>query len=664
MTNKLTPQGAELEALFQEAKEKSALIFREQAAKGVRDKGIRRASRDVWMPLLAEKMGWKNDMAAFYYAQLYYQSGEWARPAIEDNAAGDYQIPEENTVRDDSGKVLGYFGGAIEMPEGLDAVLEEGRRQYVKEIDEAPAKMDLFLNGEILNVADKRVMIAPKTAALLPFQLADAMSGKEPVKAEPVTDALGNDYSAFITAAEKDERFQQKVSEQPLTGRQFIAAFEDKVGEIGTREDLVKDLQIAVDEITANEKLISEQQTYIEFLERKQAGLEKANLIRSTTINNLRRTQRIALADIAEYPDDLVSELYAGMKDPEIAAIIGETLASPAQLARPNHPAVSPGHVESVICLLSDLHFTEVTRRDDTCGFFPYNSRVAAERLWNVLDGFIQAIKIHRAVFEIDKIYLAILGDLISGTIHLDQVLTNDMTDQAALIFGFTLIKKFITELLALGIPIHLIFTCGNHPRTTPKMPHKSQAVSNMDWVIYEMLKSHFEDSEAHKDGQLTWEDRVSPFIFVDIQGWRHVFAHGTQVAFANDPKKYSSGIGNFIKSMRGLFDSPFYREATGLMGSTFDRFVCGNTHTPINMTLAEVNGCLTGQNELGTNWTLEPIPAVQKIWGVSAKRRRTFGYDIDVTETEEPTVATNPMSEFALRFTERYSRSPYGISK
>jgi hypothetical protein len=43
-------------------------------------------------------------------------------------------------------------------------------------------------------------------------------------------------------------------------------------------------------------------------------------------------------------------------------------------------------------------------------------------------------------------------------------------------------------------------------------------------------------------------------------------------------------------------------------------------------------NASLSGQNELGANWMLEPIPAGMQIFGVSDKRMQTWSYFLDVT--------------------------------
>lgn len=579
------------------AETQAAYLFQQYALKGKRNKGIWKVARDVYFPMLGEVMGWKNENAAYYHARNYYQSGKWMQSLAIEAPAEDY-LPLQ---RAENPPIIGEIP-AMDYRNFAFGLGKEINLPFMR----LGAAMSSNLNT-LLDEADARV---------------------EAGVAPPANAGL----NAFL------------LSEMPNFGSPAQPSREDELAE----------------EIALLESELASANATVQFLSKKNATLERSQIIKTQELNRVRGIQRQLTREFAQYPEDLVTSIYEHMKQPDIAAIVGNCIAAPMFEHPGNKPSVKPDHSEDVIALLSDLHFSEVTRRDDTCGFFPYNSRVAAERLWEILEGYKQVIRIHREVYKIDKINLAILGDLISGSIHKELVLTNDMSDQAAMIFTVTLIKRFIMELLQLGIPMHLIFTCGNHPRTTERMPNKAQAVSNQDWVIYEMLKANLVDSEAYLSGQLTWEQTISPYVFVDIKGWRHCFAHGTEVSFANDPSVYAKGIGDFLKRLRGLFDSPYFRAATGNQGATFDRFVCGNTHTAISGTLYKVNGCLTGQNELGTNWALEPIPACQTIWGVSSKRRETWSYLIDATEIEEPQVATNPMSEFAINFTRTYGRSPY----
>src|SRR5208282_2951929 len=100
----------------------------------------------------------------------------------------------------------------------------------------------------------------------------------------------------------------------------------------------------------------------------------------------------------------------------------------------------------------------------------------------------------------------------------------------------------------------------------------------------------------------------MSPFIFENIRGHRHLFSHGMQVGYRNSPDAQNKAISNYISASRALFDSPEWRRKNGLEGATFARACIGDIHVPIHFPRFVSNGSLNGQNELGVNWQLEPI--------------------------------------------------------
>lgn len=306
-------------------------------------------------------------------------------------------------------------------------------------------------------------------------------------------------------------------------------------------------------------------------------------------------------------------------------------------------PAVKPGHTEIATLTLSDWHLTEVVRKADSNGINVYNTLIAANRLWAVVQKFKQIYQLQSAAFKFDKIWLPVLGDLISGSIHEEFISSNDATDQCAQILGIRLLEMVILELKSHGIPIELDCYVGNHPRTTKKVPTKNIAHTNLEWLCYEVVKMLFRD-----DKQVTVNVHTSQFGIVEQYGHKYMLEHGID---------WKNGKESDTESrLRDLLDDPIYRKANGNQGASFDNIIIGNLHTPKFLERTVVNGSLIGQNELGQQWRLKPIRAQQMMFGISRSHVRTFQYGLDVTNVRSDKVE-NPFSEFASEFLKDHGR-------
>jgi hypothetical protein len=304
---------------------------------------------------------------------------------------------------------------------------------------------------------------------------------------------------------------------------------------------------------------------------------------------------------------------------------------------------INPGHKETLAAAWSDFHIAETVNLEDSNGINVYNSIIGANRFWDHVQTQKKIATIHSSLYPIEQYWIQMLGDMISGSIHEELRLTNDLTDQAAIILASRLLQMGIVEIKALGIPIRIDTVVGNHPRTTIKVPTKQQARTSMDWVLYEMLATHFA-----KDDQVDIHVHTGQLAVVNQYGWRYVLEHG--IDWKNGAEEA------FEDRIRALFDDPVYRKATGLTGAAFDQIVIGNLHKPAFLERTIKNGSLIGQNELGQAWRLKPIKAAQLMWGISKSHVRTWEYQVDLTDVKSDK-ADNPFSEYAKWFVKRHGR-------
>ena len=93
------------------------------------------------------------------------------------------------------------------------------------------------------------------------------------------------------------------------------------------------------------------------------------------------------------------------------------------------------------------------------------------------------------------------------------------------------------------------------------------------------------------------------------------------------------------------------------MQGPTFARACIGDIHVPVCFPRIISNGCLNGQNELGVNWGLEPIPCVQQLFGVTERHLQTFHYEVNSTHIQREPSDLNSYGHFAGEYEREFGR-------
>lgn len=317
-------------------------------------------------------------------------------------------------------------------------------------------------------------------------------------------------------------------------------------------------------------------------------------------------------------------------------------------------PPVQNGHTEDAVFLISDTHFGDKIRKEDTSGFQEFDMEIAGNRMGYLVDKAKEVLTLHRAMYPIDTLHVWFGGDIGNGELH-DTALSNELNIIEQVHFSYHMLKFSLEDLLTLTEPcpinglvvvkkLNLLFTIGNHMRIDVKMPYKLQARRTFDWLIYQMLIDRFKDHP-----NVTIKTDMSPFIFENIRSHRHLFCHGMQVGYKNSPDQQGKSVSRFMTLARALFDSPQWRRENNLEGETFSRACIGDIHVPLSFPRFISNGSLNGQNELGVNWQLEPIPAGMQIFGVADKHQETWKYFLDCTSVQREN--PNAYAEFARNY-------------
>jgi len=301
-------------------------------------------------------------------------------------------------------------------------------------------------------------------------------------------------------------------------------------------------------------------------------------------------------------------------------------------------------HSEIAALIWSDWHISECISDVETNNANKYNSMIASNRVASLIESTKQILRFHSSAYNLDKIWISMLGDFVSGSHVVDLEMTNDLHDSSSAILAARLLHLAILDLKQLGIPIEIDCVCGNHGRFAAKLPAKRMGYSTWDNVIFEMLAFYFENDPQIKI-------RVHPGYIVPVKQGAHKYLlmHGTDAK----PSKLDS----LEDAMMAVFDSKIYREFTGEKGTSYDIILCGHIHKSIVRDSLIVNSSLGGQSELGLAWKLHPlVNASQSMFGISTKHPKTWLYNLDVGSIRSEK-AENQYSKYAKEFLKKHGR-------
>ena len=186
------------------------------------------------------------------------------------------------------------------------------------------------------------------------------------------------------------------------------------------------------------------------------------------------------------------------------------------------------------VLILSDLHFGEIIKEDDT---IVYNTEIARARMEELTSQTLSILENN----ELDYLYIAMVGDMVDGDSIYRNHLFNiekpaieqvqDVVEEVS-----NMIKVFVHS----GIQVEVGAVRGNHGITN----YKNLEQDNWDNVVYDMLNLVFRDNEMVKINH--YQGNQAKVKILD----RHaVLYHGGDLG---DQIKTASGLRQF-RGMAGL---------------------------------------------------------------------------------------------------------------
>lgn len=266
-----------------------------------------------------------------------------------------------------------------------------------------------------------------------------------------------------------------------------------------------------------------------------------------------------------------------------------------------------PGHgITGVPCVLwSDWHWGEVVDPEQVNGINEYNLAIAHQRIRKLVDRTIDLCFNHMTKPRYPGVVVNLGGDMISGEIHEELTETNELPSMPLVL---DLFGKLAWALGVMADKFGLVFVpgaVGNHGRTTRKPRMKNRVYSNFDWLLYQMLETHF---KAAKDDRIQFLSPTGTDVNYSVFGHRYMLTHGDALGV----KGGDGIIGALGPILRGTFKTA---NAANAINEPFDTILMGHWHQYIALRGLIVNGSLKGYDEFAKAMRFRPDFPEQALW-------------------------------------------------
>lgn len=191
----------------------------------------------------------------------------------------------------------------------------------------------------------------------------------------------------------------------------------------------------------------------------------------------------------------------------------------------------SPGKARphEFLALMSDAHYGEVVDPEATLGI-SYNTDIARRRIEHYRDVVCRYKELRETSYDVPKLTIAVLGDMLSGMIHEELMATNEInvTEQSAqmanILWG--LCKDFASEFEQ----VEMILVPGNHPRLSRK-PQFKEKWNNFEYGMGQGIEMALSES---KIPNVTLQ-RPKSFVYLhEIFGRQIAMYHGDGIKSAS----------------------------------------------------------------------------------------------------------------------------------
>lgn len=298
-------------------------------------------------------------------------------------------------------------------------------------------------------------------------------------------------------------------------------------------------------------------------------------------------------------------------------------------------------HGETIVLVLSDLHWGENVDLEAMDGLNSYNVEIARDRLSRWADTVIELATKHWSpnLLPPQRIVLILGGDLISGGIHYELAKTDHLAPLPAVRDVADHLGNNIAKIKrSVACELDIISIPGNHSRTTMKPESKEVAATS-----YDILVSDFLELQLSRIEGINFWAPPSPDALFSIYGWRVLATHGDRIGSRGG----QGFVGPAATAARGLKRVSADYATRGIH---VDLILICHLHTPLQLEEGYVNGSLVGTSEYARDGRFRPAPAKQLFLTVHPRHLVSQQRWIEPGRPEEGSLYVPPPVDRVLR--------------
>ena len=265
------------------------------------------------------------------------------------------------------------------------------------------------------------------------------------------------------------------------------------------------------------------------------------------------------------------------------------------------------GSDATAFIIASDWHIEETVRPSDVSGLNEYNLEICDKRVKKFFSNAVKLLEITQKESRVNQVVLALLGDFISGHIHLELLENNTLLPADAIWRVQNYLISGINFLLD-NSKIELTIIChgGNHGRMTKRIHHATEQGNSLEVYMYNNIALHFKNNKRVNfiiaDGYHT---------YVDVYDYKVRLHHGHAI-------RYAGGVG-------GIFIPVNKAIAQWNKGRTVDLDVFGHFHQFKDGGNFICNGSLIGYNAFALSIKADYEKPKQAFFLVDKKRGKSI---------------------------------------
>jgi hypothetical protein len=283
-------------------------------------------------------------------------------------------------------------------------------------------------------------------------------------------------------------------------------------------------------------------------------------------------------------------------------------------------PRSTKGHAGLVVAQLTDCHFDEVVRPEEIFYLNAYNREIALLRFRTWAEKVVTIPRDYFAGVRIEGLVIPATGDILSGDIHAelkesneDKLLSSVLFWMEQIIAALEMLEKEYTN-----VSVHAVV--GNHGRTTIKPVFKGRAHSNVEWLLWSVVRDRLVDRKS----KVRVEVSDSMDLNVPIYGRNHLLTHGDQ---------FQGGTG--ISGAYAPLSLGTHRKGQRQMVAQMpmDLMVLGHMHQYLDLPGVIMGGSMVGYSEYPFGLNLRPESAKQALWLTTPERGKIMAMPVELQD-------------------------------